>query len=228
MTKLTQELAQFIASADTAEIGDIGIDKAKKVIIDTFAVILSGAGSEVAPPTLAFARQAGSGNVPAIGTSDRFSPPTSALVQGTFGAALDFDDVLSMMPGHPRRRHYARADVAVRHGQGFRRGLYRRLRRWSGGGFKTIPRSGAPALFPGLSRHWDHCDLLRCGKPCPPSSAFRERDVDGAQHRCLYGKWPSGQFRLNDQTTALGVGRPGGRDRSHVGSIRIYRVGERS
>lgn len=101
VTKLTQELAQFIASADTAEIGDIGIDKAKKVITDTFAVILSGAGSEVAPPTLAFARQAGSGNVPAIGTSDRFSPPTSALVQGTFGAALDFDDVLSMMPGHP-------------------------------------------------------------------------------------------------------------------------------
>ena len=101
MSELTQVLAEFIEVADTGPLGEEGRDKAKKVIADTFAVILSGAGSEVAPPILSFAATAGQGEVPVIGTSARLSAPVSALVQGTFGAALDFDDVLSMMPGHP-------------------------------------------------------------------------------------------------------------------------------
>ncbi|RDE09677.1 MmgE/PrpD family protein [Pelagibacterium lacus] len=98
---LTGDLAAFIEAADCGATGLAGADKAKKVIADTFAVILSGAGSEVAPPILAFARKAGLGEVPVMGTPDRLSRPVAALVQGTFGAALDFDDVLSMMPGHP-------------------------------------------------------------------------------------------------------------------------------
>lgn len=98
---LTEALAEFIWGADPAEIEEDGREKAKKVIADTIAVILSGAGSEVAPPMLRFAARNGRGEIPILGAEMSSAPTTSALVHGTFGAALDFDDVLSMMPGHP-------------------------------------------------------------------------------------------------------------------------------
>jgi len=101
MTELSRGLADFVTTADLADAGPEAIDLAKRVVVDTIAVILSGAGSDVAPPMLDHAARMGSGTVPLMGT-DRFgSPVMAALVGGTFAAALDFDDVLSMMPGHP-------------------------------------------------------------------------------------------------------------------------------
>lgn len=98
---LTADLAAFVSRGDTAAIGDAGLDKAKKVIADTIAVILSGAASEVAPPLLGWAAAQGSGPCPLLGSGQAASPALSALLHGAFGAALDFDDVLSMMPAHP-------------------------------------------------------------------------------------------------------------------------------
>lgn len=98
---LTEGLANFVTTADCTAIGETGRDKAKKVITDTIAVILSGAGSEVAPPMLRYAARNGRGAIPILGARTSAPPALSALVHGTFGAALDFDDVLSMMPGHP-------------------------------------------------------------------------------------------------------------------------------
>jgi 2-methylcitrate dehydratase PrpD len=101
-TGLTAAVAAFIAEASVEEAGDEILGRAEKVVADTFAAILSGAGSEVAPPTLAyFADMGASGATPVIGTALTASPEAAALVNGTFGAALDFDDVLSQMPGHP-------------------------------------------------------------------------------------------------------------------------------
>lgn len=99
--KLSLGLANFVKSADVADAGPEAIGLAKRVIADTVAVIMSGAGSEVAPPMLSYAARMGAGSVPLIGTVDHAAAPVAALVGGTFGAALDFDDVLSMMPGHP-------------------------------------------------------------------------------------------------------------------------------
>jgi 2-methylcitrate dehydratase PrpD len=39
--------------------------------------------------------------MPRKGSGRTVSPEMAALVNGTFGHALDFDDVLSMMPAHP-------------------------------------------------------------------------------------------------------------------------------
>jgi 2-methylcitrate dehydratase PrpD len=50
---------------------------------------------------LDYVSRMGQGAVPLIGTNATANAPAAALVGGTFGAALDFDDVLSMMPGHP-------------------------------------------------------------------------------------------------------------------------------
>lgn len=101
MTELSRGLADFITTANSGDAGPDAVDLAKRVIVDTVAVILSGAGSDVAPPMLDHAARMGAGVVPLMGTHASGSPVMAALVGGTFAAALDFDDVLSMMPGHP-------------------------------------------------------------------------------------------------------------------------------
>jgi 2-methylcitrate dehydratase PrpD len=76
--------------------------KAAKAIADTFAVMLAGSASEVAEPLL---RYAGAGHergpIPLLGTGLTAAPETAALVNGTFAHALDYDDVLAVMPAHP-------------------------------------------------------------------------------------------------------------------------------
>ncbi|MCX7135952.1 MAG: MmgE/PrpD family protein, partial [Proteobacteria bacterium] len=69
---------------------------------DTFAVIVAGAGSEVAEPLHKYLDAAQApGPIPILGTGMTAAPETAALVNGPFGHALDYDDVLSIMPAHP-------------------------------------------------------------------------------------------------------------------------------
>ena len=99
---LTRAIACFIRDSGLKDCPPAAVDKAKKVIADTFAAILAGAGSEVAPPLLRYLEASRSaGTSPIWGTKLSASPEVAALVNGTFGHALDFDDVLSMMPAHP-------------------------------------------------------------------------------------------------------------------------------
>ena len=98
----TAAVATFIANTHTGDFPKGTEEKAKKAIADTFAAIVAGVGSEVAEPLLRYAGTAhDSGPVPILGTRLTTSPETAALVNGTFGHALDYDDVLSMMPAHP-------------------------------------------------------------------------------------------------------------------------------
>ena len=102
MNDLTQEAAHFIDCSKVEDLPVAALEKSKKVITDTIAAMLSGANSEVTPPLLAYLRLSGdTGSSPVIGTSERCSAEMAALINGTFGHALDFDDVLSMMPAHP-------------------------------------------------------------------------------------------------------------------------------
>ena len=99
---LTETIARFVHDATLKDCPPEAVDKAKKVIADTFAAILAGAGSEVAPPLLRYLEASGgSGPSPIWGTKLGATPEVATLVNGTFGHALDFDDVLSMMPAHP-------------------------------------------------------------------------------------------------------------------------------
>ena len=47
MTELSRGLAEFITTANPGDAGPDAVDLAKRVIVDTIAVILSGAGSDV-------------------------------------------------------------------------------------------------------------------------------------------------------------------------------------
>jgi 2-methylcitrate dehydratase PrpD len=102
MRGLTEALAEFIHDKTAQDFPPAVLDKAKKALADTFAVILAGAGSEVAPPLMRYVEQASEGGASLILGSGRMAAPEMvALVNGTFGHALDFDDVLSVMPAHP-------------------------------------------------------------------------------------------------------------------------------
>ncbi len=102
MAGLTETMSRAVVEKRLEDFPAQVIDKAKKVIADTFAVILAGAGSEVAEPLARYLESTdGTGPVPIMGTDLRADAETSALINGTFGHALDFDDVLSMMPAHP-------------------------------------------------------------------------------------------------------------------------------
>ena len=76
MAGLTETVARFIAEKSLADCPEVAIDKTKKVIVDSFAAILSGAGSEVAPPLLNYLVLAGeSGDAPVLGGSDHLPAP---------------------------------------------------------------------------------------------------------------------------------------------------------
>lgn len=98
----TATIAKFIAATSTRDFPAASTEKAKKAIADTFAVIIAGAGSEVAEPLRKYLAAAHApGPVPILGTNMTAAPETAALINGTYGHALDYDDVLSIMPAHP-------------------------------------------------------------------------------------------------------------------------------
>lgn len=102
MQGLTEIIARFVADNGVNDFPPEAIEKAKKIVADTFACIIAGAGSEVARPLMCYVERAGAtGDRRVLGTGVRTSPELAAMVNGTFGHSLDFDDVLPMMPGHP-------------------------------------------------------------------------------------------------------------------------------
>ena len=99
---LTERVADFIAATSIDEFPPEAVERAKKVLTDTFACIIAGVGSETSEPLLCYLeRQGATGDRPVLGTDVRTSSELAAMVNGTFGHSLDFDDVLTMMPGHP-------------------------------------------------------------------------------------------------------------------------------
>lgn len=96
----TASIARFVAEADMAGLPELAIENAKRAIVDSFACILSGAGSELGAATLAYvALMNATGTAPVLGTSVSTTPSLAAMANGTFSAALDYDDLLS--PLHP-------------------------------------------------------------------------------------------------------------------------------
>lgn len=98
----TATIAEFIVNTKASDFPPDSDQKAIKVIADTYAVILAGVSSEVAEPLQRYldaARE--SGAAPILGTGLTTTAETAALINGAYGHALDYDDVLSMMPAHP-------------------------------------------------------------------------------------------------------------------------------
>jgi 2-methylcitrate dehydratase PrpD len=103
MTQLTLRLAQCIHDARFEDFSEDAREQSARVLADTFAVTLAGARSELRQPMADYLKLSAqtSGGSRVLGTDWSLAPDVSALVNGTFGAALDFDDVMPLMPGHP-------------------------------------------------------------------------------------------------------------------------------
>jgi len=102
MTGPTERVARFIAETSLDDLPAEAIPKAKKALADTFAAMLAGVGSEVSQPLRRYVEaSSAAGSAAILGTGVTASSETAALVNGTFAHALDYDDVLSMMPAHP-------------------------------------------------------------------------------------------------------------------------------
>jgi 2-methylcitrate dehydratase PrpD len=98
----TATIADFIVNTKMSDFPTDSNQKAIKVIADTFAVILAGVSSEVSEPLQRYLEAAGeAGASPILGTGVTTTAETAAMVNGAYGHALDYDDVLSMMPAHP-------------------------------------------------------------------------------------------------------------------------------
>ncbi len=98
----TATIAEFIVNTNATHFPAGSDEKAIKVIADTYAVILAGVSSEVAEPLQKYQESMReSGASPILGTGRTASPEMAALINGTYGHSLDYDDVLSIMPAHP-------------------------------------------------------------------------------------------------------------------------------
>ena len=101
-TKLTQVFADFVTKTPSSAIPQAAFERAAKCIVDTVGCMLAGSASEMTEPMEQFlAAGPASGDAIVIGTDLRTRPELAAMVNGSFGHALDFDDTLSMMPAHP-------------------------------------------------------------------------------------------------------------------------------
>lgn len=99
---LTETLARFAVETPAADIPEAAYDKAMKAIVDTVGCILAGSVADVSEPLLRYLGQIeGEGARPVLATGRTAPAEIAAMINGTFGHALDFDDVLSMMPAHP-------------------------------------------------------------------------------------------------------------------------------
>jgi 2-methylcitrate dehydratase PrpD len=101
MSHFTEVIASFVVDTRSSDIPLIAIAKAKKAVADTIGSILAGLKSDVAPVILRYVKHSGGqGSSKILATSQRTAPELAALANGTIGHALDYDDVILMIPGH--------------------------------------------------------------------------------------------------------------------------------
>jgi 2-methylcitrate dehydratase PrpD len=98
----TRAVARFIGATTFASIPEPVREAARKTIADTVAVFLAGSGGDVVPPLRAYLkRNPAPGPAPVIGWGTTTTPEVAAMVNGTLGHALDYDEVTTLYPAHP-------------------------------------------------------------------------------------------------------------------------------
>jgi 2-methylcitrate dehydratase PrpD len=99
---LTLSIARFVSAARFDDFSAKAVTAARHGIIDCVACMLAGSRQSLARPMLEFAQETGGGNAATIfGSGMRTSAPMAALVNGSMGHALDYDDITLHLKGHP-------------------------------------------------------------------------------------------------------------------------------
>lgn len=98
----TERLAAFAAETATADLPGHVIAKAADALVDTVGVTLAGVPEDAAAIARRFVEETGARPVARVlGTDLRSSPAEAAFANGIAAHALDFDDSLPSMRGHP-------------------------------------------------------------------------------------------------------------------------------
>ena len=98
----TEQIAKFVVDTSYNSIPGEAVRRAKDAIMDGLGVTLAGSVEPASRIIAEYVREMGS--VPqagVIGSGFKSSVPHAALANGTMAHALDYDDVLSLMTGHP-------------------------------------------------------------------------------------------------------------------------------
>jgi 2-methylcitrate dehydratase PrpD len=99
---ITKKLAEFISRTSLTDIPAEARNMGKRAFLDLLGVALAGSRDPLAKIMTEFVRDGG-GRPRASVWGKRFktSSPLAALANGTFGHALDYDDINRSMRGHP-------------------------------------------------------------------------------------------------------------------------------
>ena len=94
MEPVTRELAAFVADAPVGCATPAAREVVRRALLDLAGVTVAGSREEAGRLALAYAAgQAAPGPATVLGTGTRLTPAAAALVNGTAGHALDFDDI---------------------------------------------------------------------------------------------------------------------------------------
>ena len=100
--EVTKKLAEFIVNTDLAGIPPEAREIGKRVILDLLGVALAGSRDPMARIMTAYIKDTGGRPQASVwGKKFKTSPSLAALANGTFGHALDYDDINRNMRGHP-------------------------------------------------------------------------------------------------------------------------------
>lgn len=99
---VTGALARFVADAAAGDIPEEARLQARRAVLDTLGVILAGCGEDAGRIVVGWVReQGGTAEASVLGHGFRAPAAEAALVNGTSGHALDYDDVNISLRGHP-------------------------------------------------------------------------------------------------------------------------------
>jgi 2-methylcitrate dehydratase PrpD len=91
---VTRELAAFVGEAPAGCASPRATEVIKQAVLDLFGVIVAGSGEQAGRLALRYARSQGAtGAAAVLGGGSRLTPSLAALVNGTAGHALDYDDI---------------------------------------------------------------------------------------------------------------------------------------
>jgi 2-methylcitrate dehydratase PrpD len=94
MPEVTRELAQFVERAPSALDSGRAVEVIKQATLDLFGVVVAGSEEEAGLRALDYASSQGrEGAAAVLGGQVRLAPSLAALVNGTAGHALDYDDI---------------------------------------------------------------------------------------------------------------------------------------
>jgi 2-methylcitrate dehydratase PrpD len=94
-------LLDFVAGTRYEELPKPALEMARLAVLDWWGVTVAGADEPVSRLLRGLVVDEAPGPATVLGTGRTASPMTAALLNGTAGHALDYDDVSIAMPGHP-------------------------------------------------------------------------------------------------------------------------------